>query len=572
MKALLQVENLSVHFPNKPNAVTDVSFTMQPGESIALIGASGSGKSVTAKALTRLLPKNAAAVNGEVLFEGKNLLSCKDKELRSIRGKEIGMIFQDPMTSLHPSLQIGTQIFESYRKAHPEVSKKAAMLEIIQLLHWVGILDPSKRITDYPHVLSGGMRQRVMIAMALACKPKILIADEPTTALDVTIQIQILSLLQKIQQTFNMGLLLITHDLSIATSFCQKALVMHEGRIVDSFLTSDLPVHKKHKQTDLLLDAIAKIKQAKPLLPPKTSPLILICNLTKSFSCQNKTVTALDDLTLSIHEGETLGLIGESSSGKTTLGRILVDLESPTKGMVHFSFKEERVQATDIQIIFQNPYNSLNPKMTIREVLKEPFLIHHRPFSEELLDALLTQVGLFPSMKDLFAHQLSGGQRQRVSIARALALQPKILIADEPISALDTHTLIEILDLLQHLQKTLKLTLLFIAHDLLAVKYLATRIAVLYLGQLMELSPAEELYKSPLHPYTKTLLSAAPSLLTKSPIPLILEEESPRKSPCKGCFFAPKCPKAKPLCHQIKPKWQEVLPGRFVSCHFVDNS
>lgn len=569
MKPLLEVKNLCIGLPGKKNIVSDVNFSLQKGERIALIGASGSGKSITAKALTKLLPKKSFLISGQVLLEGKDLLFLKEKDLRSVRGKEIGMVFQDPMTSLHPSLPIGIQIFESYKKAHPEASFKTATPEIICLLQWVGVPDASQRIFDYPHVLSGGMRQRVMIAIALACKPKILIADEPTTALDVTIQAQILSLLTKIQSTFDMGLILITHDLNIATNFCHKALVMHEGKIVDSFATSTLDAHVKHPETIKLLEASLNAYQRFPSIPlSNPSPLIQIQGLSKSFVNKNGTVTALNNLHLTLHQGETLGLIGESSSGKSTLGKILVDLESPTEGTIHFSCHDKKQRSQEIQIIFQNPYCSLNPKMTILEILQEPFIIHKKPFSQEIIDALLIQVGLLPSMKSLFAHQLSGGQRQRISIARALALKPKVLVADEPVSALDTHTLAEILKLLKHLQQTLGLTLLFIAHDLQAVRYLANRAAVLYLGQLMELCETEDLYTNPLHPYTQALLSASPTSQKQTSFALP-EEKYSSKNPCKGCAFASRCPLSQPLCHEVRPTWQEVKPGRYVSCHFA---
>ena len=453
MKPLLEVRDLHVSFSKETNAVSGVNFDLQEGEILALVGETGCGKSATAKALTKLFPSQKVHLQGEVLFQNKNLLLCKEKELRRIRGREIGMIFQDPSSSLNPTLPIGAQIIENCKRVNPSLSSKAALDEAIELLEWVGIQRAKERIFDYPFRLSGGMKQRVMIAMALAGKPKILIADEPTTALDVTIQAQILQILQSIRKSFQMSIILITHDLGVVSGFCDRAIVMDKGKIVEEASVEELFYFPKHPYTKNLLQHIEHDRKPLFLDPTSTAnPLIQIHNLTKIFPTKKGSIEVLHKIDLNIYPGEVLGLIGESGCGKSTLGKILVNLETKTEGSVLFEGDPAK-RCKENGIIFQDPSASLNPKMTIYEILKEPFIIHKIPYSLEMIQSLLEQVHLPSTFMARFPHELSGGQKQRVAIARALALNPKFLVCDEPTSALDQNTLRQILDLLKDLQK-----------------------------------------------------------------------------------------------------------------------
>lgn len=554
---LLEVNDLHVHFPDY-EAVIGTSFNLYPNEILALVGETGCGKSVTAKALTRLLPSNVK-LQGEVVFQKENLLTAQEKLLRKVRGKEIGMIFQDPSSSLNPTMPIGAQIIENCKKGSLHLSTKQCLEEAISLLEWVGIENPSKRIHDYPFQLSGGMKQRVMIAMALAAKPKILIADEPTTALDVTIQAQILEILLQIKQTFEMGILLITHDLGIVRHFCDRTLVMQKGQIVESNLTLEVLSNPQHPYTKHLL---YHTKNNTTLSLPTTSPILQIRNLHKTFQTKYRITQALSNINLDLYETETLGVIGESGCGKSTLGKIILGIESPSEGSVSLSTQN---RAKEIQMIFQDPSSSLNPRMTIQEILQEPFVIHKIPCETKILEKLLEQVALPSNFLSRFPHELSGGQKQRVAIARALALNPKCLICDEPTSALDSFTLMQILELLQKLQKERSIAMIFISHDLKVIKEISHRICVLYLGQMMELAPAKTLLTNPMHPYTQMLLASTFNLTEKKEksLPLIKE-----KTPTgKGCPFAHRCPKALEVCYTTSPSWKEIDKGHFVSCH-----
>lgn len=574
MEPLLKVKDLHVSFSKEHNAVSGINFDLQKGEILALVGQTGCGKSATAKALIKLFPSQKVRLQGEVLFQDKNLLLASEKELRSIRGLEIGMIFQDPSSSLNPTLPIGAQIIENCKRVNPSLSSKAALDEAIELLEWVGIQRAKEIILDYPFRLSGGMKQRVMIAMALAGKPKILIADEPTTALDVTIQAQILQILESIRKSFQMSILLITHDLGVVSGFCDRAIVMDKGKIVEEASVEELFYFPKHPYTKNLLHPIEP--DHKPLLDPTpaTTPLIEIHNLTKTFPTKKGSIEVLHKIDLTIYPGEVLGLIGESGCGKSTLGKILVNIETKTEGSI--LFEGDSIKRTkEIGIIFQDPSASLNPKMTLYEILKEPFIIHKIPYSIEMIQSLLEQVHLPPTFINRFPHELSGGQKQRVAIARALALNPKFLVCDEPTSALDQTTLRQILDLLKDLQKKHNLTLLLISHDLKAMRKIASRCLVMYLGQIVELAEIEELYKNPLHPYTKALISAIPLTDPKEQRKrekILLQGELSNTSPLKGCSFASRCPKAQPLCHKVEPISEEVSPNHFTRCHFYANT
>ena len=557
--ALLEVKDLHVRFPSY-EAVKKASFNLYPNEILALVGETGCGKSVTAKALIKLLPQKAQ-LQGSVLLGTENLVTAEEKLLRKIRGKEVGMIFQDPSTSLNPTLPIGLQIIESCKKASPLLSKKAHLEETISLLEWVGIKEAAKRIHDYPFQLSGGMKQRAMIAMALAAKPKILIADEPTTALDVTIQAQILDILLEVKKTFQMGILLITHDLGIVHHFSDRMLVMQKGEIVESGVTSQVLFNPEHTYTRQLL---SHSKCKTPLCQPKKTPLLQIRNLCKTFSTKHRTTQALTNINLDLHQEETVGIIGESGCGKSTLGKIILGIEKPSEGTVDYAIEN---RGKEIQMIFQDPSSSLNPRMTVQEILEEPFVIHKISYNQKTLESLLNQVSLSPHFLSRFPHELSGGQKQRVAIARALALKPKCLVCDEPTSALDSFTLMQILELLSKLQRELSIAILFISHDLKVIKEISHRISVFYLGQMMELAPAKSLYKNPQHPYTQMLLNSTFDLYKPRKKDLVfLEKNDPQ---ARGCPFAHRCPKAQTICYETPPTWKEIQPEHFAYCHFL---
>jgi len=563
MKKLLEVEDLCISFSKKNNVVAGVCFSMNEGETLALVGETGSGKSVTGKAVTRLFSSNSVELKGKVLFKGTDLLRCSEKELRQVRGKEIGMIFQDPSSSLNPTLPIGLQIIENCKKGDPTFSTKAALEEAVRILDWVGIGRARERVKDYPFQLSGGMKQRVMIAIALAAKPKIIIADEPTTALDMTVQAQILEILREIQQSFKTSILLITHDLGIVSGFCDRAIVMNKGKIVETASVPEVYLSPKHPYTKSLFFN-HDYTSDRPV-EKNNSPFLHIKGLSKTFFSKSGEVKALDDINLTVLSGENLGVIGESGSGKSTLGKILLGIETPTKGS--FAFETSLSREKDVQIIFQDPQSSLNPKMTVLELLKEPFTIHGMQKSLSEFEELLRLVSVPPDFLSRFPHELSGGEKQRVAIARAIALKPKFLICDEPTSALDQTTLTQILDLLESIREKFSLTLLLITHDLKVVRRVSSRACVMYAGVIMELASVDELYKNPKNPYTELLLSSIPSLKAKEEKKTIEGEFHPLHA-SEGCPFAPRCPKATDLCRTVRPCLEEKAEDHFVRCHF----
>lgn len=533
---LLRVNNLSVSFSTGntfQQVVSDVSFDVNQGETIGIVGESGSGKSVTARSIMRLLAGNAQVHPESYLeFQGKELLNQTEKQMRTIRGKEIGMIFQDPMTSLNPTMKIGSQIAETYR-FHQKVSRKQARNKAIEMMELVGIPNVHTRYSQYPHEFSGGMRQRIMIALSLACNPKLLIADEPTTALDVTIQAQILELLKDIQEQFGTAILLITHDFGVVSSICDRVVVMQHGKVVETGKTKEIFKNPKENYTKSLLAAIPDLYEEKNELSKKklerihsgkAKKLIEIKNLSKSFPLgRNDSIKAVNNLTFDVFEGETLGLVGESGSGKSTTGRTILRLHEANKGEVIYEgfdlndlSKDEMTQMRrHLQIVFQDPYASLDPRKKIENIIGEALDIHQLAPTKikrrERIEELLDLVGLDPSFAQRFPHEFSGGQRQRIGIARALAVSPDFIVLDEPLSALDASIQSQIVKLLEDLQEKLGLTYLFIAHDLAMVKKLSDRIAVMYQGTIVELADSEELFDNPIHAYTKKLLSAIPN-------------------------------------------------------------
>ncbi len=450
--------------------------------------------------------------------------------MESIRGQHISMIFQDPMTSLNPTIRIGEQIAESLIK-HQGVSKKDAYSKTVELLELVGIKNSQKRYAQYPHEFSGGMRQRAMIAMALACNPSLLIADEPTTALDVTIQAQILNLMKQMQKKLGTSIILITHDLGVVAGMCDRVIVMKEGEIVEEGTTEEIFNNPKHPYTKRLLNALPKLHEKKepkktPLLEGNldaSKPLIEISSLKKHFDLgKGEILKAVDDLSFQIYPGETLGLVGESGSGKSTTGRTILRLHEPTDGDVLYngipitrlSKKQLKTMRRHMQIIFQDPYSSLNPRKKILDIIGESLDIHglvkNNDERRARVEELLELVGLKKEHANRYPHEFSGGQRQRIGIARALAVEPKFIVCDEPLSALDVSIQKQIVDLLKDLQHRLGLTYLFIAHDLSMVKHISDRVAVMYGGKIVELAESEELYSNPQHPYTKSLLKSIP--------------------------------------------------------------
>jgi microcin C transport system ATP-binding protein len=532
-ETLLEVKDLSVAFIQDGKsslAVDKVSFTIAKGETLALVGESGSGKSVSALSILKLLPYPAAThPSGSITFKGEELLDADDRDLRKVRGNDITMIFQEPMTSLNPLHTVERQIGEIL-ELHQGITGEKARLQIITLLTKVGIRDPETRLQDFPHQLSGGQRQRVMIAMALANNPDLLIADEPTTALDVTVQAQILKLLKDLQAEFGMALLLITHDLGIVKAMADKVCVMQKGKVVEAGEAKALFASPQHAYTKMLL--AAEPKGSPPPLRNDAPTVVETRNLKIWFPIKRGFfrrltghIKAVDGLDFEIRAGQTLGIVGESGSGKTTAGLAILRLIS-SKGEITFlnkridglSFNEMRPLRKDMQIVFQDPFGSLSPRLSILQIVEEGMLVHGKMGSPDERRArvatALSEVGLDPETMDRYPHEFSGGQRQRIAIARALALNPKFIMLDEPTSALDMSVQAQIVDLLRKLQTAHDLTYLFISHDLRVVRALANEVIVMRNGLAVERGPSEQIFNRPQTDYTKALLAASLNLKT----------------------------------------------------------
>ena len=671
VEPLLSVQDLHLHFVTSRGvvrAIEGVSYDVRPGEMVAIVGESGCGKSVSALSVMRLLPKlTARIVGGRIMFAGRNLLELSEAEMRSVRGNEISMIFQEPMSSLNPVLTIGFQIMETLFM-HREITKQQARARAVELLKMVGIPDPERRLDQYPHQFSGGMRQRVMIAIGLACSPKLIIADEPTTALDVTIQAQILKLMKDLSRDMGVAMVVITHNLGVVARYADKVNVMYAARMVEQGtaqqifhrprhpytigLLRSVPRLDKPQQTKLetieglppnLLDPPAacrfaprckaveeRCRQVDPMLrdvgpgqraaclrsdelemdgpaalglvsvreegrPPKlldrSTPLLEVRGLKTYFEVgsgikllggRSATLRAVDDVSFAIYKGETLGLVGESGCGKTTVGRTILRLEEGTSGEIMFEGRDLRHASPGdmqqvrrkIQVIFQDPFSSLNPRMTIGQIIAEPLHVYKlRPNARAVKDRvaeLLAQVGLYAYMGERYPHELSGGQRPRVGIARALALEPSFIVCDEPVSALDVSIQAQVINLLEELQQRLGLTYLFIAHDLAVVRHISDRVAVMYLGRVMELADRDALYDDPQHPYTRALLDAVPipdADIERVREYRILGGEVPSPlSPPSGCVFRTRCPMASEECAQVVPPLREVKPSHYAAC------
>ena len=524
---LLQVRNLGIAFRQDSGvttAATGVTFDIARGETLALVGESGSGKSVTALSVMQLLPPSAFHPAGEIVFKGKDLLKASERELRAVRGNEISMVFQEPMTSLNPLHTIERQVAEVL-KVHRGMGDRAARKRVLELFNQVGIRDAESRLGAYPHQLSGGQRQRVMIAMALANEPDLFIADEPTTALDVTVQAQILKLLADLQKQTGMALLFITHDLGIVRKFAQRVAVMTNGAIVEQGATEKIFAAPAHPYTRHLLAAEPK---GEPPPPNPSSPTVLQATGLKVWfpikrGLFRKTVgyvKAVDGVDVTVRAGQTLGVVGESGSGKTTLGLAVLRLIS-SEGPIVFlgkaidgrSFKEMRPLRKEMQVVFQDPYGSLSPRMSVGDIVGEGLKVHAPQISAAERDArvkrALVEVGLDPETRNRYPHEFSGGQRQRIAVARAMVLEPQFVMLDEPTSALDMSVQAQVVDLLRDLQKRRNLAYMFISHDLKVVKALADDIIVMRAGKVVEAGPAAEVFAAPKTDYTKALMAAA---------------------------------------------------------------
>jgi len=523
---ILSIQDLKISFGDT-QVVKGVSLDIKKGETLALVGESGSGKSVTALSILKLLPASASYGEASAITyrDGKNILTADEQTLRHVRGNEIAMIFQEPMTSLNPLHTIGRQIQESL-KIHTQLDKAAAKARILELMELVGLDNLKDRLDAYPHELSGGQRQRVMIAMALACEPDILIADEPTTALDVTVQAQVLELLKDLQQKMGMAILLITHDLTIVKKFSQRIAVMKHGELVEQGLTANVFDSPQHGYTKMLINA-EPTGEVKPLKSNQNN-ILNVENLsihypkTKNFFGKvTSHVKAVNDVSLTVAEGETLGIVGESGSGKSTLGFSILRLLNPQDGQIVFmghdiaSLAEKQIKPLrgDMQIVFQDPFGALSPRMSVADIIAEGLGVHFKKLLKSERDAMvidaMKKVRLDPDTRHRFPHEFSGGQRQRISIARALILKPKLIVMDEPTSALDMSVQAEVVELLRDLQAMEGLSYIFISHDLRVVKALSHRVMVMKDGEVVEQGSAHDIFNKPKTDYTQKLIAAA---------------------------------------------------------------
>ena len=665
---LLQIKDLHTDIEIRSGvvrALSGVDLHVNPGETLGIVGESGSGKTMTALSLMGLLPQGGKVSSGSIILDGQDLTQLPLKEKRKLRGTKVGMIFQDPLTSLNPTMKIGLQVCEPLR-VHEGLSKKEALERAVEILKRVGMPRPEVVINNYPHQLSGGMRQRVMIAMALVCKPRILIADEPTTALDVTTQMQILDLIDELRDEYKMGVILITHDLGVVAGHTDRVAVMYAGRIVETAPTKTLFTEPKHRYTSSLMAALPERALAAgtklfsiPGAPPSLTNLPVGCRFaarclwatdecragypslrgdeTHTFSCyhpvqegdespavlqgkldSNKTdgaaenvpqishetlldvkeasreyesagsgffkrekgvVSAVDRVSITVKKGETYGLVGESGCGKSTVGRLIAGLEPPSGGAIELDGRDlatlkgrDAVRIhRDVQMMFQDSYAAMDPRMRIDQILAEPMSIQKtgnaRQIAERIME-ILEQVGLTEEILDRYPHEFSGGQLQRIGFARSLTLAPDLIVADEPVSALDVSVQAQVLNLMKDLQQELGLSYLFISHDLAVVQYMADRIGVMYLGRIVEEGPAHEVVKNPKHPYTKALIDSIPV-----PDPEFKHDENAIKltgeppsaiNPPEGCRFRPRCPFAGEEC-KVQPKLTDETHR--VACH-----
>ncbi|WP_312795138.1 ABC transporter ATP-binding protein [Tianweitania sp.] len=603
-RPILSIDDLNTAFKvggEWRNVIRDVTFDIAERETVAVVGESGSGKSVTAMSIMRLLGPNARST-GRIEFEGQDLLSLPMDAMQHIRGNRIGMIFQEPMTSLNPVLKIGDQITEVLMQ-HRGMDQAKARAEAVRLLDKVRIPSAQARLNEYPMSFSGGMRQRVVIAIALACEPKLLIADEPTTALDVTIQAQILELIKTLQQEEGMSVLFITHDMGVVAEISDRTVVMYRGDIVEADTTERIFRDAAHPYTRALLSAVPQLGsmtgeprplrfpivdmrtgEAQPVKPTADTvrtdeaPILKVDHLVTRFPVRKGilqrtvgNIHAVEDVSFELRKGETLSLVGESGCGKSTTGRSIIRLTDLTSGSVTISGRDVASASKtelasirrDAQMIFQDPFESLNPRMRVGDAIAEPMVTHglvNRADARQRVGKLLEQVGLSPAMADRFPHEFSGGQRQRVCIARALALDPKLIVADESVSALDVSIKAQVINLMLDLQEQLGLGYLFISHDMAVVERISHRVAVMYLGEIVEIGPRQAVFENPQHPYTRKLMSAVPIAdPTRRRVRNISNDEI--RSPYHDAGYAPA-----PL------HYQEVSAGHFVQMQAVEKA
>ncbi|WP_298237135.1 ABC transporter ATP-binding protein [uncultured Algibacter sp.] len=551
---ILSIENLSISFGNT-EVIHNISYALNKNEILGIVGESGSGKSVSSLAILGLLPKKISEINsGSILYNDKDLTTVSNKTFQNIRGNKIAMIFQEPMSSLNPSMSCGKQVLEILAQ-HTDLSKSEAKSEVISLFEQVKLPNPSRVYSAYPHEISGGQKQRVMIAMAIACKPDILIADEPTTALDVTVQKEIISLLKELQQQTKMSIIFITHDLALISEIANRVLVMYKGNIVEQGLVENIFKNSQHNYTKALINSRPSLDTRLKVLPTiqdylnesfseevvtethrklkheklySSTPLLEVINVEKEYISNSswlkkpKFFKAVNNVSFKLFEGETLGLVGESGCGKSTLGNAILQLDKATAGKISYNGvditkltkTETRKLRKDIQIIFQDPYSSLNPRIPVGEAIMEPMLVHNlynsnKERKEAVIDILI-KVGLSEDYFNRYPHEFSGGQRQRIGIARTIALQPKLIVCDESVSALDISVQAQVLNLLNNLKETFGFTYIFISHDLAVVKYMSDQLLVMNEGKIEELDDADVIYSNPKKDYTKKLIHAIP--------------------------------------------------------------
>jgi peptide/nickel transport system ATP-binding protein len=588
MTPLLEVDQLTIGFGAAPPVVRDVSFRVMPGQTLALVGESGSGKTMTCRSALRLLPATARLLKGRVTFAGKggpvDLLTLPERKMRAIRGDRIAMIFQEPMRSLSPLHRLGNQVAEVLR-LHRNMSRAAAKRAVLEQFERVGFADPSRAWRSYPFEMSGGMRQRAMIAMAMVARPELLIADEPTTALDVTTQAQVLGLINALKVETGMAVILVTHDLGVVANMAEEVVVMHRGRVMESGSVTEVLGAPEHAYTRRLFAAAPMIPQvARPAraLPPQ-DPILELRDVTKTFTMKAGgwrrpvTVTACRDVTLTVARGKTMAVVGESGSGKTTCARVALAAERPDPGgavlfypspgadpvPVHAMTSAQRTAfQREAQMVFQDPYSSLSPRMRVQDALTEPMEIHRIGTRAERRDKaaeMLRWVGLDPAMLSRYPHAFSGGQRQRLSIARALTLDPKLLICDEPTSALDVSVQDQILTLLEEIRDRAALSYLFISHDLAVVARIADEVAVMRAGVIVEQASPDALFYNPQHPYTRALIAAQPEPDLSRPIDLDLV--------AKGAGAPTDWPEMFRFDGTTAPALRELEPGHRVRCH-----
>ncbi len=693
MTPVLQLESLRTEFRMRTGsvvAVDGVSLEVGEGECVGVVGESGCGKSTTGLSIMKLLPGTGHVTGGTISLLGRDLANLDEKAMRRVRGNEVALIPQDPMTSLNPTMTIGRQIAEGVR-LHRDASRQQARQRALEVLRLVEMPQPAERLDQYPHELSGGLRQRVMIAMALACEPKLLIADEPTTALDVTIQAQILDLIDGLRQRLAMAVVLITHDMGVIAGRTDRVVVMYAGKVAEEAETGELFHRIRHPYSEALLASVPRLDQQRherlasiPGLPPDLSqpitncrfsprcryatercrnedpplvasqdgtgpvhrfacfhpvggpdapagpdgagpepsgdratpdtdpwvetpaprvgttdhrdagePIVEVRELVKEFPVMSGTlfrhevgsVKAVSGVTFDVQKGETFGLVGESGCGKTTVGRLLVSLDRATSGSIHFEGVELaslgpsdlRVRRRDLQLMFQDPYASLDPRMRVGTIIREPLKVHSvgdRAAQDEKVGSLLDEVGLARTSVERYPHEFSGGQRQRIGLARALALDPKVIVADEPVSALDVSIQAQILNLMKDLQARHDLTYVMISHDLAVVRYMADTIGVMYLGKMVERGPAAEIYARPAHHYTVGLLDAVPVVdvaraRARARAETTVQGELPSSiNPPSGCRFRTRCPAAQDVCAEVEPPLSDFGHGHVAACHF----